>query len=56
MDFSLVPQTDELTSYFCHGFDTDTLCLFLCDVELQLWGFVDMKLYRKHLVLNKCHF
>lgn len=36
----------QLTSYFCHGFDTDPLCLFLCDVELQPWGFVDMKLYR----------
>lgn len=34
----------------------DQLCLFLCDVELQLWDFVVMKLYRKCLVLNKRHF
>lgn len=46
----------QLTSYFSHGFDTDPFCLLLCDVELPLWGFVDMKLYRKCLVLNKCHF
>ncbi len=37
----------QLISYFCHGFDTDPLRLFQCDVELQSWGFVDMKLYRK---------
>lgn len=46
----------QLTLHICHGSDTDPFCLLVCDVELPLWDFSDMKLYRESLVLNKCHF
>lgn len=39
-----------------HHFDSDHPASFLCGVDLPLWAFVHMKLYRRYLVLNKCPF